>query len=113
MPNAVKRTISLPSDLVDEIDEISRIEGKSVSAVIQEALRLAHSERLRHEFKSVQGYWSKKAREKGILTKKDLRRLLGERRSYPIPTSLYRRLYFQVVTLSGPSRRYWTAQTYW
>lgn len=76
MGNAVKRTISLPPDLAEEIDEISKTEGKSVSAVVQDALRLARAQRLKQQFKNVQGYWSQKAREKGVLTQKDLDRLI-------------------------------------
>ncbi len=48
-----------------------------LSAVIQEALRLARVERLKTEFRGMQGYWSRKAKEKGILTEKDLERCLS------------------------------------
>jgi Arc/MetJ-type ribon-helix-helix transcriptional regulator len=47
MATAVKRTISLPSDLAKEVEEMAREEGKPVSAVIQDALRLAKRERLK------------------------------------------------------------------
>lgn len=73
---AVKRTISLPPEMAKEIDEIAQEEGKPVSAVIQDALRLAKKEKLKKEFLSMQGYWSGKAKEKGILTEKDLKRYL-------------------------------------
>lgn len=76
---AVKRTISLPSEMAKEIDEIAQEEGKPVSAVIQDALRLAKKEKLKKEFLSMQGYWSNKAKEKGILTEKDLKRYLGKK----------------------------------
>jgi len=76
MTTAVKKTISLPSDLAKEVEEIAREEGKPVSAVIQDALRLAKRERLKREFYQVQNYWSRKAKEKGILTEKDLERYL-------------------------------------
>ena len=72
MATAVKKTISLPPDLVKEVEEIAREEGKPLSAVIQEALRLARKERLKKEFYQIQDYWSRKAKEKGILTVKDL-----------------------------------------
>jgi metal-responsive CopG/Arc/MetJ family transcriptional regulator len=78
MGMAVKKTISLPSDLAKEAEEIARSEGKTLSAVIQEALRLARVERLKTEFLGMQGYWSRKAKEKGILTEKDLERFLRE-----------------------------------
>ncbi|OGW66679.1 MAG: hypothetical protein A3H49_00270 [Nitrospirae bacterium RIFCSPLOWO2_02_FULL_62_14] len=79
MATAVKKTISLPSALSRQLDEIAREEGKTVSAVIQEALRTARRERLRPGFLSVQGYWTRKAKEKGILTERDLRRYLAKR----------------------------------
>ena len=76
MATAVKKTISLPPDLVKEVEEIAREEGKPLSAVIQEALRLARKERLKKEFYQIQDYWSRKAKEKGILTEKDLDKYL-------------------------------------
>jgi metal-responsive CopG/Arc/MetJ family transcriptional regulator len=79
MGTAVKKTISLPPALSRELDEIAREEGKSVSAVIQEALRTAKREWLKPAFQSLQGYWTKKAKEKGVLTERDLRRYLAKR----------------------------------
>ncbi len=76
MGNAVKKTISLPRDMAREIEEMADEQGKSVSAVIQDAVRLARKERLRSEFSGMQGYWSTRAREKGILTERDLKRYL-------------------------------------
>ena len=76
MGTAVKKTISLPPELAREVEEIAREEGKPLSAVIQDALRLARKERVRKEFYQVQDYWSRKAKEKGILTEKDLARYL-------------------------------------
>jgi len=79
MSTAVKKTISLPPALSKELDELAREEGKTVSAVIQEALRTAKRERLKQSFLAAQGYWTKKAREKGILTERDLRKYLAQR----------------------------------
>jgi len=73
---AVKKTISLPPDLAREVEEIAREEKKPVSAAIQDALRAARKERLKGEFYEVQNYWSRKAKEKGVLTEKDLERYL-------------------------------------
>ncbi len=75
MAVAVKKTISLPPELAREAEEIAREEGKTLSAVIQDALRLARRERLRGQYAAAQDYWSGKAREKGILTARDLDRL--------------------------------------
>jgi metal-responsive CopG/Arc/MetJ family transcriptional regulator len=76
MGTAVKKTISLPPKLAKEVEDISREEGKPLSAVIQDALRLARKERIKKEFYQNQDYWSRKAKEKGILTEKDLKRYL-------------------------------------
>jgi predicted transcriptional regulator len=77
MATAVKKTISLPPELAREAQELAREQGKTLSAVIQDALRLAARERLRTEFASAQGYWSQRARTKGILTEKALEKYLG------------------------------------
>lgn len=79
MASAVKKTISLPPELSKELEEIAKDEGKTVSAVIQEALRTAKRERLRSGFLESQRYWTRKAKEKGILTDRDLRRYLAKR----------------------------------
>lgn len=76
MGAAVKKTISLPAELAREAEEMARSEGKTLSAVIQDALRLSRAERLKREFRSVQDYWSRKAKQKGILTEQDLKRYL-------------------------------------
>lgn len=74
---AVKKTISLPPEIAREVETIAAEEGKTVSAVIQDAIRLAGKQRLKKEFSDMQGYWSGKAKEKGILTESDLKRYLG------------------------------------
>jgi isopentenyl diphosphate isomerase/L-lactate dehydrogenase-like FMN-dependent dehydrogenase len=76
MQTAVKKTISLPPKLAKEVEDIAREEGKPLSAVIQDALRLARKERIKKEFYQIRDYWSRKAKEKGILTEEDLERYL-------------------------------------
>jgi Arc/MetJ-type ribon-helix-helix transcriptional regulator len=77
MVTAVRKTISLPPELARQVEEMAKAEGKSVSAVVQDALRLARRQYFEQELRGIQSYWSRKAREKGILTEKDLRRYLG------------------------------------
>lgn len=74
MSNAVKKTISLPADLARQAEELARAEGKTLSGVIQDALRQAVIERCLQELRGMQGYWCRKARAKGILTEKNLDR---------------------------------------
>jgi len=76
MASAVKRTISLPQDLAAEAEELARSEGKTLSDVVQDALRQARARRLNAELRSLQNFWSAKAKAKGILTERDLERLL-------------------------------------
>ncbi len=76
MGTAVKKTISLSPELAKEAEETARAEGKTLSAVIQDALRAARTTRLKTELRGIQGYWSRKAKEKGLLTEKDLERYL-------------------------------------
>lgn len=76
MGTAVKKTISLPPELAKAAEAMASEEGKSLSAVIQDALKLARKERLKKEFYQMQDYWSRKAKEKGILSEKDLQRYL-------------------------------------
>ena len=76
MANAVKKTISIPADLARDAEALARAEGKTLSAVIQDALRQSRIERRLQELRGLQGYWSRKARDKGILTEQDLERHL-------------------------------------
>ena len=75
---AVRKTISLPPELAREAEEKARAEGRTLSAVIQDALRLARAERWKTELREIQGYWTRKAAKKGILTEEDLERYLEQ-----------------------------------
>lgn len=77
MGNVVKKTISLPAALARQAEALARAEGKTLSAVVQDALRQARVERRLQELRGVQGFWSRKARDKGILTERDLERYLS------------------------------------
>lgn len=76
MGTAIKKTISLPPELATEAEELARAQGKTLSAVIQDALRAARATRLKKELRGIQGYWSRKAKEKGVLTERELERYL-------------------------------------
>lgn len=78
MATAVKKKISLPADLARELEETARAEGKTVSAVVQDALKQARRAHLNEKFRGMQSYWSTIAREKGILTQADLKRHLAD-----------------------------------
>jgi predicted transcriptional regulator len=74
MSTAVKKTISLPPDLARDAEEQAKAEGKTLSAIVQEALREARARRLQAEFDALQGFWSERARTLGVLSEEDLDR---------------------------------------
>jgi hypothetical protein len=76
MGKSVRKTISLPADLARDAEATARAEGKTLSVVVQDALRQARIERRMQELRGMQGFWSRKARDKGILPEKDLERYL-------------------------------------
>lgn len=78
MTNAVRKTISLPLDLARAAEQMAQAQGKTLSAVVQDALREARAARLREELVELQDYWSRRAKEQGILTEEDLQRYLQE-----------------------------------
>lgn len=79
MSTAVKKSVVLSPALSKELTQIAREEGKTVGAVIQDALRESKRKRLTQSFLAMQGYWARKAKEKGILTERDLRKYLAAR----------------------------------
>jgi hypothetical protein len=74
---AIKKAISLPPDLAEFATTTAREEGKTVSAVVQDAMRAYRLSRLRGEYRDLQSFWSQRARQKGILTERDLERYLA------------------------------------
>lgn len=78
MTLSVRKTVSLPAELAREAQQIAEAEGKTLSAVIQDALRESRAFRLKRELDEIQGYWSRRARERGILSETDLRKYLDE-----------------------------------
>ena len=76
MATAAKRQLAIPAALSKELDQLARRERKSALAVLQDLVSENKRNRLEREFRAIQGYWSKKAKAKGILTARDLRRYL-------------------------------------
>lgn len=73
---AVKKTISLPRELLRDLQQQARTEKKTLSGVIQEALWAAKRARLSSQLRELQGYWSEQAKRKGLLSEHDLERYL-------------------------------------
>ena len=78
MATAAKRQLAIPVALSRELDQFARREGKSALAVLQDLVSENKHNRLKQEFRAIQGYWSKKAKAKGILTGRDLQRYLAK-----------------------------------
>ena len=76
MTATVRKTISLPPDLARDAEETARAEGKTLSAVVRDALRQTRATRLREELGALQDYWGRQAKERAILSEEDLRRYL-------------------------------------
>lgn len=76
MATAVKKTISLPPELARAAERMAQDDGKTLSAVVQDALRAARAVRLRKDLAALQEYWSRPAKERSILTEEDLERYL-------------------------------------
>lgn len=72
MSTAVRKSIVLPVDLARRAETWARAEGKSLSDIVQDALRQAGIKCRIQRLRCVQSYWCRKARNKGILTEKDL-----------------------------------------
>lgn len=78
MATTAKRQLALSATLSKELDRLARREGKSTVAVLQDLVAEGQQRRLGQEFRDIQGYWSKKARAKGVLTARDLKRYLAK-----------------------------------
>lgn len=78
MVTAAKRQLAFPAALSRELDQLARREGKTRVAVLQDLVLENKHNRLGQEFRTIQGYWSKKAKAKGILTARDLQRYLAK-----------------------------------
>ena len=76
MGDTVKKTISLPAELARDTEALAKAEGKTLSAVIQDALRSARIDRRLQELRGIQGYWRRKAEDRGLLSEHDLERYL-------------------------------------
>jgi hypothetical protein len=77
MSNKIKKTIYLPKALAIESEMLALAEGMSLSDVIEAALRSSRIQRRASELRDIQGYWTRVAQARGILTDRDLARYLN------------------------------------
>lgn len=78
MATTAKRQLALPVTLSRDLERLARRKGKSMVAVLQDLVTENKQDRLTQEFEQIQGYWGKKAKEKGIITTRDLKRYLAK-----------------------------------
>ena len=78
MATAAKRQLAIPAALSRELEQLARRKGKTALAVLQDLVLENKHNRLEQESRAIQGYWSKKAKAKGILTARDLQRYLAK-----------------------------------
>ncbi|HDT14656.1 MAG TPA: ribbon-helix-helix protein, CopG family [Firmicutes bacterium] len=77
MRNVKAISVTLPNELLKEIDEVQKKEMKSCSAVITEAVRQYLQ---LNKFRNLQKELSAIARAKGIFTEEDVNSLVNESR---------------------------------
>ena len=73
-------TISLPPEIAKDYEKIAHQEAKNKSQLFRDMFSLYREKALEREFFDLQGHGAKRAREKGILTEKDVERIVLEGR---------------------------------
>jgi len=73
-------TISLPPEIAKDYEKIADQEAKNKSQLFRDMFSLYREKALERELFDLQGYGAKRAREKGILTEKDVERIVFEGR---------------------------------
>ena len=73
-------TISLPPEIARDYEKIADQEAKNKSQLFRDMFSLYREKVLEREFFDLQRYGAKRAREKGILTEKEVERIVFEGR---------------------------------
>jgi len=73
-------TISLPPEMAEDYEKLAQKEAKNKSQLFRDMFVLYKKEAAEREFFELQRYGSKLARGKGILTEKDVERIVFEGR---------------------------------
>ncbi len=73
-------TISLPPEIAEDYEKIAEQEAKNKSQLFRDMFSLYREKTLEREFYDLQRYGARRAREKGILTEKDVERIVFEDR---------------------------------
>ena len=73
-------TISIPPRLAEDYDRLARITAKNRSQLFREMFELYRQSQEEEAFRTLQRYGRGKARERGILTERDVERLVFQGR---------------------------------
>ena len=73
-------TISLPPEIAEDYEKIAGQEAKNKSQLFRDMFLLYREKALEREFFDLQRYGAKRGREKGILTEKDVEKIVFEGR---------------------------------
>ena len=73
-------TISLPSEMAEQVKEIAKEENRNLSELFREAIRVYQQEREIKEIRRVQHLLKPKLAAKGILTEEQIDKLIYEDR---------------------------------
>lgn len=76
----VAMTISLPPEIAENYEKLAQEEAKNKSRLFREMFLLYKARTLEQEFYDLQRQGTKLARKKGILTEKDVERIVFEGR---------------------------------
>ena len=78
--NRVAVTISVPPRLAEDYDRLARSTAKNRSQLFREMFELYRQSQDEEAFRGLQRYGSRKARARGILTEREVERLVFEDR---------------------------------
>ncbi len=73
-------TISIPPEIADDYESLAQKEAKNKSQLFRDMFLLYKEQALEKEFLELQRYGAKLAKGKGILTEKDVERIVFEGR---------------------------------
>ncbi len=76
MSHRVKRTISIPREMLHDAESLAASQGTTLSKIVEDALRKARIEWRARQLGGLQGYWSRVALGRGIVNEQDLERYL-------------------------------------
>ena len=69
-------TVSLPPEMARKFEKLAKEQSKNKSQLFREMIQSYQKSRLEEEFFEIQRYGARRAREKGVLTEKDVENIV-------------------------------------